>query len=677
LSAGPVYRFFGGKGGVGKTTHAAAAAVASAEKGRRVLAVSMDPAHSLGDALDAALGPRPRPVPTRRGALRAVELDADAALRRWLDARGRPLREIAEGGTYLDRADVDRFLGLSVPGVDELMGLVELTDLAAAGDYDEVVVDGAPTGHMLRLLAMPSTLRQVASVLDVLREKHRVLVAAVGGGRRRDEAEELIEELDERGRALAALLRDPRRTAFTWVLLPEELSLAEAADGIAALEGRAMAVSHVVVNRATPPPPGPCALCEGRRRAERPVIAAAARAWGARVRVSPRREEEPRGLPALRAVARGLGAPDRRPLPAPRPSPRASAGAPVWLDRLVPSGIRLVLLGGKGGVGKSSAAAVVAAGLADRGGRVLLLSADPAHSLGDVLGAPAGDAPRPVRGARGLTVRELDAAAAFAARRDAYRRDAEALFDAIGGAVDASLDRAAARELIDLAPPGLDELFAMLAIVEALAGPSPPDVVVVDTAPTGHALRLLALPEAARKWAQALLAVLLKYREVARLGPLAESVLALSRDLGALSELIGDRGRASFLAVARTGELPRRETRRLLSRLRALGVPVGGLIVNAVTPPGCARCRRDAARDARDVAAVAADLRTKSPGAPLLAAPLVAPPPRGLPALRAWGNRWTMSHHAQAVRRPPSRRASPAGRAQDAVRRRRGGKAKA
>jgi arsenite-transporting ATPase len=662
LSAGPVYRFFGGKGGVGKTTLSAAAAVASAEKGRRVLAVSMDPAHSLGDALDVRLGARPRAVRVRRGQLRAAELDADAALARWLAARGRPLREIAESGTYLDRADVDRFLGLSVPGVDELMGLVELTDLAAGADYDEVVVDGAPTGHMLRLLSMPATLRQLAGVLDVLREKHRVLVAAVGGSRRRDEAEALIEELDGRGRALAALLRDPRRTSFTWVLLPEELSLAEASDGIAALEDRAMAVAEVVVNRVTPAPPGPCALCGGRRRAEAAVIAAAGRAWGARLRLSPARGEEPRGLAALRAVARALRGPHARRRQGRAPAARA-ASSPArqpWLDALVPPGVRLVLLGGKGGVGKTSAAAVVAEALSRRRRqRVLLLSADPAHSLGDVLRARAGDIPRPVAGARGLSVRELDAASVFKARRDRYRADAESLFDAIGRGVDASLDRAAARELLDLAPPGIDELFAILAVVDALSAPSPPDVVVVDTAPTGHALRLLALPEAARKWAQALLAVLLKYREVARLGALAKDVLALSRDLGTLSELIADKRRTAFVVVARPGELPRRETARLLTSLASLRVPVGGLIVNAVTPPGCARCRRDAQRDSRDVAVLRTALRRKAAGAPLVATPLVAPPPRGIAALRAWGNRWTMGSHAQGVRSSTSRGQAP------------------
>src|SRR5205085_3813203 len=160
----PRFSFFAGKGGVGKTTCAAAAAVVAAERGRRVAVVSTDPAHSLGDALGRRLGSAPRRVPTRTGRLDAIELDADRALARWL-ARRRPiLRTIAERGTYLDDEDLERLLRLSFPGVDELMALVELARLAGRGAYDEVVVDTAPTGHTLRLLDMPQTLQRIAAV---------------------------------------------------------------------------------------------------------------------------------------------------------------------------------------------------------------------------------------------------------------------------------------------------------------------------------------------------------------------------------------------------------------------------------------------------------------------------------------------------------------------------------
>src|SRR5437667_3486751 len=98
------YTFFGGKGGVGKTTCATAAALRATKSGHRVLIVSTDPAHSLGDALAMRLSAKPTRVPTSRsrGSLHAVELDADKGLERWMLKRRRSLQSIAEAGTYLD-----------------------------------------------------------------------------------------------------------------------------------------------------------------------------------------------------------------------------------------------------------------------------------------------------------------------------------------------------------------------------------------------------------------------------------------------------------------------------------------------------------------------------------------------------------------------------------------------
>ncbi|MGZ6144111.1 MAG: ArsA family ATPase, partial [Myxococcales bacterium] len=110
------YRFFAGKGGVGKTTLAAATGLALSRRAR-TLVVSTDPAHSLGDALSLRLSASPRPV---RGRLFAAEMDADRALSRWLGARERAFREIASRGTYLDDEDIDSLFRLSLPGVDEL-----------------------------------------------------------------------------------------------------------------------------------------------------------------------------------------------------------------------------------------------------------------------------------------------------------------------------------------------------------------------------------------------------------------------------------------------------------------------------------------------------------------------------------------------------------------------------
>jgi gas vesicle protein GvpL/GvpF/anion-transporting ATPase len=94
-------------------------------------------------------------IRTPRGRLDAVELDADAALSDWIEARRLALRRLLARGTYVDDDDVEGLLRLSLPGVDELIGLVELTTLAGRRPYDDVVVDVAPTGHLLRVRHAP------------------------------------------------------------------------------------------------------------------------------------------------------------------------------------------------------------------------------------------------------------------------------------------------------------------------------------------------------------------------------------------------------------------------------------------------------------------------------------------------------------------------------------------
>ena len=197
-----MFLFFGGKGGVGKTTCAAARAIAEAARGKRVLVVSTDPAHSLGDALRKKLSARVTvvgqaltPRATSQGALYALELDARRAFARWLREHRRPLGDILEQGTWLDREDVEELLDLSIPGIDELVGLLEITRLSRSGLADLIVVDTAPTGHTLRLLASPETVGAVASVLDALHEEHRLIRDQLARVGRPEASDRLIELL--------------------------------------------------------------------------------------------------------------------------------------------------------------------------------------------------------------------------------------------------------------------------------------------------------------------------------------------------------------------------------------------------------------------------------------------------------------------------------------------------
>ncbi|HYS09624.1 MAG TPA: ArsA family ATPase [Myxococcales bacterium] len=625
-------RFYGGKGGVGKTTCAAAAALALSRKGKRTLVVSTDPAHSLADALEAKLSASPRAV---RGRLHAAEMDADRALSRWMQARERVFRTVASRGTYLDDEDIDALFRLSLPGVDELIGLIELRRLSRG--FDEVVVDTAPTGHTLRLLSMPATLKKLAQVLDDLQAKHRAIAASLRGSVRKDAADALIEELQEDARGLDALLRSAD-AEFHWVTLAEDLSLAEARDGIGALRAGGQRVTRLIANRLTPQPDRPCAFCSA-SRADQARVLAEARDLELPIHGVPDQEEEPRGAGALAAIADALaGAPLRASRTAraaqAEPRPLTRPGPPDWLGSIAPPGTRLLFFGGKGGVGKTTAAAAAAVLLARRGTRVLLLSTDPAHSLGDVLRMPVGDEEREV--ISGLRARELDAARAFGEQRERHRKGVEELFATLrgGSSLDAPYDRAVMEDLIDLAPPGLDELFALLAVIEALARHQ---LIVVDTAPTGHALRLLELAGTAREWVQALLQILLKYRRVTGLGTVAQDLTTTARELRELQELLQDPGRARFVAVTRPAALPRLETARLLAALRRLRMKAAAVLVNARTGPGCRRCRRAGAAEEKEIA----QLRRIRRGWAMLGAPRVAPGPRGPAALERFGSTWT------------------------------------
>jgi arsenite/tail-anchored protein-transporting ATPase len=543
-------------------------------------------------------------VKTRRGGLLAAELSAAPALERWKAAHRETLRAIAARGTYLDEEDVDRFLDLSPPGMDELIAWIELVRLARETGCQDLVVDAAPTAHTLRLLEMPEALRSFARVLDRLQGRHREMAERFGGVYRPDEADALIEDLEREAVEIRERLRDPERTSLVWVMLPEALSIEETRDALVVLAEAGLPVREIVVNRVT--------------GAEGAAIEEIQRSFEQyEIRYLEEVGKEPRGVAALRRLPPpGPSFPGSlsRPLP-PSLTGRGGtrSGSLTWIDEVVPSGTRLLLFGGKGGVGKTTCSAAVALALAERrkGKRILLISTDPAHSLGDVLETPLGDDERALPGGS-LWARELDAGRAFADWRARHGEQVEEAVGAFTGFGD----------LVDLTPPGLDELIAVSTLLDAVEGEAY-DLVVVDTAPTGHALRLLEMPALALSWDHYLLSLLLKYREAMGLGSLASELVDLSRSLKGLQALLRDPERTRFVAVTRAAELPRRETVRLLTALRELEIAVPAVIVNAAPPPA-----------GKDLS------RAGFKGCVIMKAPAEFPPPRGIRRLSGWVRDW-------------------------------------
>jgi arsenite/tail-anchored protein-transporting ATPase len=244
----------------------------------------------------------------------------------------------------------------------------------------------------------------------------------------------------------------------------------------------------------------------------------------------------------------------------------------------------LLFFAGKGGVGKTSCSASIALQLATRNPdkRYVVISVDPAHSLRDLFSSIT---PPP-----NLAVETIDT-------REKWRRFRDSLGEEIADAFDAlaprgmtlSHDSEAMRHLIEIAPPGADELFAITRLADLIADESIAGV-IVDTAPTGHFLRLLELPRAAGEWVREFMRLLLRYRDMIPAGSLGEELVHASRALKELDAALHDERRSSVIVVTRPERVVLAETQRLLDALRDRGLSVGGVIANAVTPENGDSC---------------------------------------------------------------------------------------
>ena len=242
---------FTGKGGVGKTTVAAATAVRAAAAGSRVLVTSTDPAHSLSDVFDLALGDRPTGIADR---LAAQQIDAQARLDlHWQDVRDYLVQLLSRGG--LSQIQAEELM--LVPGLDELFALIDLQDHVASGDYDLVVVDCAPTAETMRLLSLPDALRwYVEKIVQPGRRVARAvrpLAARVGGVPvPEDEVFGAVERLHGQLAAVHELLQDTGRSSVRLVVNPERMVVAEALRTATSLSLFGYGVDAVVVNRLLP-----------------------------------------------------------------------------------------------------------------------------------------------------------------------------------------------------------------------------------------------------------------------------------------------------------------------------------------------------------------------------------------------------------------------------------------
>ena len=450
----PRFLFFTGKGGVGKTSIACATALVLAAAGKRVLLVSTDPASNVGQVFGIAIGNRITAIPDVLH-LSALEIDPQAAAQAYRDRIVGPVRGVLPDSVV--RGIEEQLSGActtEIAAFDEFTAL--LTDAALTADYEHIVFDTAPTGHTIRLLQLPGAW---SGFLEEGKGDASCLGPLAG-----------LEKQRTQYKAAVDALADPARTRLVLVARAQASTLLEAARTHDELAGIGLSQQYLVVNGVLPPAEGahdPLAAAIGRR--ELAALSAMPEALRALPTDQiPLKAFDLVGLSALRQLLTSA-----TPVFATEVVQPAAIAAPSLSDlveEIAADGHGLVMLMGKGGVGKTTLAAAVAVQLATRGLPVHLTTSDPAAHLTETLHGTLEH----------LTVSRIDP-------HEVTERYRSQVLAAKGASLDAQ-GRALLEE--DLRSPCTEEIAVFQAFSRVIreAGKK---FVVMDTAPTGHTLLLL------------------------------------------------------------------------------------------------------------------------------------------------------------------------------------------
>jgi arsenite-transporting ATPase len=450
------YLFFTGKGGVGKTSLASATAVSLASLGKRVLLISTDPASNLDETLGITLTTHPKPIPAVQG-LMALNIDPNQAAE---DYRRRVIAPMLGKATDHEIAGLKEQLSgactVEIAAFDEFAALI--SDQSFTSEFDYIIFDTAPTGHTIRLLSLP----KAWTTFFKINERGASCLGPHSA----------LKNQEERFAAAFAALKDPARTTFVLVARPELSTLNEASRTSSDLRELQLTHQILIVN----------GVFLGTDRADRLALALEEKSTRALANVPPSINDLPRyvvplkpfntvGLDALRMLLQN-GSPD--PSFAHQASSIAATRSTFSLTSLAAELAQeergLVMVMGKGGVGKTTVAAALAVAVSKHGQPVHLTTTDPAAHLAQTL---VGELPN-------LTVSRIDP-------KQETRNYTKKILALKGKNLDAE-GLALLRE--DLASPCTEEVAVFHAfskiVFEARRG-----IVILDTAPTGHTLLLL------------------------------------------------------------------------------------------------------------------------------------------------------------------------------------------
>ena len=448
--------FFTGKGGVGKTSLACATAVALADQGKFVLLVSTDPASNLGQVFGVTIGEHLHTAIPGVPGLYALNINPEAAAQAYRDRIVSPVRDLLPAETVKGMEEqLSGACTTEIAAFDEFTGL--LADDAATGKYDHIIFDTAPTGHTLRLLQLPTAW---SNYLDSNESGASCLGPLSGLAKQRQQYAHAV-----------AQLANGEATTVVLVSRPQKASLVEADRTSHELATLGIVNQQLVINGIMPEngsdDPLAVALREREQAAMHSLPASLVPLPMEQVPLQPRNMV---GLEALRAFlvekSQALPAPQRAIPPVPLSLPPLSQ----LIDEIESDQHGLVMVLGKGGVGKTTVAAAIAVELAARGHAVHLTTTDPAAHLSMTVESTVPN----------LMVSRIDPVV----ERDRYRQH---VLETKGQNLDE-----AGRTLLeeDLRSPCTEEI-AVFQALSRIMKESKQKFVVVDTAPTGHTLLLI------------------------------------------------------------------------------------------------------------------------------------------------------------------------------------------
>ncbi len=446
--------FFTGKGGVGKTSMACAAAVQLADRGRRVLLVSTDPASNLDDVLGVRLGNTATPVEVTANLL-ATNIDPQAAAHEYRERMVGPYRGVLPEAAI--RSMEEQFSGsctLEIAAFDEFSRL--LGHREATNGFDHVIFDTAPTGHTLRLLTLPSA-------WTGFMESNTTGTSCLGPLAGLQSKQQIYAET-------VIALKDSQTTTLILVTRPESSALDEAARTSSELQLLGVTNQRLIVNGVftTDSLIDDVAIAM-QSRGEEALNSLPNEICGLPRTTVPLSGHSLMGIEALRQVGNHAAPPT---LPSePQSGPAHIDGLSGMVDDLAEVGRGVILAMGKGGVGKTTMASAIAVALAQRGFNVHLSTTDPAAHLTDTLAAD--ELP-------GLSVGRIDPTKETADYTAEVMRTAGANLDRQG--------RLLLEE--DLRSPCTEEIAVFRAFAKAVSQGTD-RFVVMDTAPTGHTILLL------------------------------------------------------------------------------------------------------------------------------------------------------------------------------------------